>query len=733
MKLFAASLGVFIALPLAAQAPATPAAALQCEALRHHGDPGTRACYQKLTRATDPAVQAEGFWGVGDYKSANDAFRAATKQRPKDPGSRVRWGRMYLDHWQASDARDLFGEALKLQEDYPPALLGMALVAGESFEAQAVQLAERALAHDAKLVEAQELIARVTLEDNQPEKAAAAARKALEISSESLDAMALLGTIDMLADKKDSPWMMRALQINPAYGEAYGLAAHFFIINRRYEEGIALYRKALELDPMLWKARSDMGVNMMRLGQDEEARQQLEQCYNAGYQDPETVNTLRLLDSYKDYVTFKTPATVLRLHKKEATLLRPYFQSELDRAMAAYEKKYKYKLAKPVQLEVYPNHEDFAVRTLGMPGLGALGVTFGYVVAMDSPSGRKPGQFHWASTMWHELSHVYVLEMTNHKVPRWFTEGLAVYEETGNGNKDWGDRLDPESINAIKTKKLLPIADLDRGFIHPTYPAQVTVSYFQGGKICNFIAEKWGYDKLVGMIHDFGENKSTVEVIEKELQLKPEEFDKQFLAWLDADTKRTVDNFDDWRKRIRAVAEDAKEKDWDAVISKGEPIRDMYPDYVETGSVYEFLSNAYLAKGDKAKAAAELERYSSVGGRDPQLLDKLASLQTERGQKREAAKTLERLNLIYLEDDNAHQKLGDLDLELNDGPGAIREYQAVLAGKPIDPAAAHYGLARAYLAAKRTNDAREEVISALEAAPGFKPAQKLLLELNGKE
>ena len=51
-----------------------------------------------------------------------------------------------------------------------------------------------------------------------------------------------------------------------------------------------------------------------------------------------------------------------------------------------------------MQVEVYPDHEDFAVRTMGMPGLGALGVTFGYVVAMDSPSGRPPGTFHWAST-----------------------------------------------------------------------------------------------------------------------------------------------------------------------------------------------------------------------------------------------------------------------------------------------------------------------------------------------
>ena len=81
------------------------------------------------------------------------------------------------------------------------------------------------------------------------------------------------------------------------------------------------------------------------------------------------------------------------------------------------------KLSGPVQPgRADPDHEDFAVRTMGMPGLGALGVTFGQVVAMDSPSARKPGDFNWGSTLWHEMSHVYILSATNGRVPRWFTE-----------------------------------------------------------------------------------------------------------------------------------------------------------------------------------------------------------------------------------------------------------------------------------------------------------------------
>jgi tetratricopeptide (TPR) repeat protein len=726
-------LALLSGLPLLAQAPATPKEALPCEALRHKGDPANRDCYQRLTRSSDPAIAAEGFWGIGDYNSANVSFRAAVKLRDSDPAPRVRWGRMYLDHWQADIASGLFAEALKINENYAPALLGAALVAGEEFQGAAIKSAEKALAADPKLYEAHEIIARVHLEDADPKKAAEAANAALKIYPEALDAMALLGTIDLLNDKTDSPWMTQVLKINPHYGNAYAIAGHFFVINRRYEEGIAIYRKALDLDPSMNEARSHLGVTLMNLGREDEAQKQLEQAYNAGYQDPETVNSLRLLDSYKNYDTFKTPTTILRLAKKESALLRPYFQEQFDRTVADYDKKYHYKLKQPVQVEVYPNHDDFAVRTLGMPGIGGiLGVTFGYVVAMDSPSARKPGQWHWASTMRHELSHVYSLEMTDFRVPRWFSEGLAVYEETA-ASPDWGDRLDPGAIAAIKEKKLLPIAELDRGFMHPTYGDQVIVSYFQGGKICSYIAERWGYEKLIAMLHDFGNKLTTPEVVEKDLQMKPEEFDKQFLAWLEPQTEKTVEHYDEWRKRVRIVAGFIKEKKWDEAIKEGEAILDMYTDYVEMGNVYEALAQAYLAKGDKDLAAAELERYSEVGGRDPETLKLLSKLLEDKGRKQEAAAVLERLNLIYLEDDDAHNRLGKLSLDLGHAKIAEREYQAVLDLKPADPAAAHLGMALAYKMENRPDQARDEVISSLEAAPNFKPAQKLLLELSGKE
>src|SRR5581483_8897871 len=401
-----------------------------------------QACYARLTASEDPAIAAEGFWGTREYKNANDAFRNALKAHPKDANVRVRWGRLLLERFNPKDAMDLFQEAVKLDDKNAPAYVGMALVASEAFESKAVEFAQKAADLDPKLAEARELLAYLALEDNDEARAKEEADKALKISPEALDAMSVLASMDLLAGHKDSPWIERILKVDPVYGQAWATAGHFFVINRRYEEGIEAYRKALVLDPQLAQARAELGVNLMRLGREKDAREQLEKAYAEGYWSNETVNSLRLMDSYKNFVTFRTDDTILRLHKKEADLLHPYFEEEMKRAIATYNRKYKMTLPGPVQVEVYPDHGDFEVRAIGLPGLGALGVTFGQVIAMDSPSSRPPGDFHWASTLWHEMSHVYVLTATHHLVPRWFTEGEAVHEETAVA-PDWGDRMGP--------------------------------------------------------------------------------------------------------------------------------------------------------------------------------------------------------------------------------------------------------------------------------------------------
>ncbi|WP_321474852.1 tetratricopeptide repeat protein [uncultured Paludibaculum sp.] len=709
----------------------TPADCWRAKKLGHAQE--AAQCFTALQGSSNLALRAEGAWGLGDFDGANAAFRAAVKADEKNPALRVRWGRLLMERFNPGDAEGLFREALDLDKGNADALLGMGLLAEANFDQKAIALAQQALEKNPKLVEARELRAVVLLEDGSYEAATAEALNTVQDDPQAMDAMAVLATIDLLKDKPATQWPARMLAVNPHYGEGYARIARQFVLNRRYEEAIGFYRKALELDPGYQPAKSELGINLMRIGEDVEARRLLGEVFEAGYRNSATANSLTLLDSYKNFIVYKQPRYILRLHKTEAELLRPYVEREITRALDAYDKKYNFKLPGPVMVEMYPDHEDFAVRTMGMPGLGALGVTFGLSVAMDSPSGRKPGTFHWASTLWHELSHVYLLTITKHHVPRWFTEGVSVHEETA-VSPEWGDRLSPDILAALKKKTLLPISTLDRGYMRPSYPAQVIVSYFQGGRTIDYITEKYGWPKVMAMLSEFSHVTTTAAVVEKVLGVKPDQFDKDFLAWLDNEHKVPLAKFEDWTKQMKPLHDAVKGKQWDEVLKIGHAIRDEYPDYVEAGSVYEALAQAYEAQGKKAEAIAELERYAREGGREPDTLKKLARLRDEAGDPRAAEAALNRLLYIYpVKDEELHRKLGGLRSKLGEWSGAAEEWRAVLAMKTGDPASANYELARAYQGMKRLDDAKDAVLAALEAAPGYRPAQKLLLELNRKE
>ncbi len=719
------------ALLLLCAAAARAAVPADCWSLRKHGHRAeAQACFDGLTRSGDAYTRAEGFWGLEEWEQANEQFRLATQPANSKAIYKVRWGMLLHERFNNPEAADLFHEALTKDPSNAQAYLGLAIISADGFDGKATEHAAKAIALDPKLAEPHELLANLALENDDRDAAVAEADNAIALESDALDAMAIHAAVELLADRPPDPWFAKITAINPGYGEGYALVAHQLEMHYRYEDAVTYYRKAVAVDPRLWSAHSALGIELMRQGKEDEPLKELELSYNNGYRDAATVNSLRLLDSYKNFETIRDDTTILKLKKTEADLLQPYFQAELHTILATYDKKYRMKLPGPVQVEVYPDHEDFAVRTMGMPGLGALGVTFGEVVAMDSPSARKPGDFNWGATLWHEMSHVYILTATNHRVPRWFTEGLAVHEE-GERSSEWSNRATPEVLVAIREKKLLPVAKLDRGFVYPEYPSQVVVSYFQAGSICDFIKEKWSEEKLLEMVHSYAKLQTTPQVVQQDLGLAPEEFDKQYLAWLDRKYGAEAAHFDEWREKLKALVAASQQKQYDAVLAQGPAVLTMYPEYVGDANVYELMADADKAKGDAKAEAAILTAYEHEGGQEPAALKRLATLEEAAGQQVEAAATLERVNYIYpVKDEELHRHLGDLLYAQKQYNGAIREYIAVVASNPLDKAGAEFHLAQAYLAAGQKDKAQESVLAALEVAPGYRPAQKMLLELN---
>jgi hypothetical protein len=52
---------------------------------------------------------------------------------------------------------------------------------------------------------------------------------------------------------------------------------------------------------------------------------------------------------------------------------------------------------------------------------------------------------------------------------------------------------------------------------------------------------------------------------------------------------------------------------------------------------------------------------------------------------------------------------------------------------PLDQASAQFDVARAYFVAGQQDQARDHLLASLEAAPGYRPAQKLLLQLEDSQ
>jgi tetratricopeptide (TPR) repeat protein len=725
--------------------------------------------YIDLYNAQREQLSAEELMAVGDavryvaitnpvlFEDALHAYDRSGQRDPSDPRPSIRAGELFLDKYQAPDAHESFDAVLQRNANHPRALLGKAKVLGfDGNDAEAMQRVQQALETSPDYPEARTFLARLHLKLEEYDEAQREVERALEVNPASLEALSVLAAVHFLRGdtRAYESTRDRTLALNPRYPDLYNTVATLAVDTRQYHKGVELAQQAVALDSLSWWGWGTLGINQLRIGLIEEGTRNVERAFKG---DPHNVwlfNTLELTDTFERYRTVTTPHFQLFLDGREADLLEPYITQVAEEAYTALRARYRAEPPLPVRIEVFPSHGDFSVRTLGLVGLGALGVSFGSVLVMDSPSARPPGEFNWASTLWHELAHAFHLAMTDHRVPRWFSEGLAVHEQRL-ARPYWGFRASPAFLQAYQAGRLHPVSRLNHGFVRPDYPEQVVFSYLQASLVFEMIEAQQGVDALLAMMRGYREGRSTEELVRDVLRTSPEELDAQFDRWFRdryavplasidprseppafnaavADLERLVaQRPNDFGARLalgRRLFEDGQ---FDAAEPHLREALRMFPDYAGPDSPLVFLSQIHRQRGQLREAADALEAASAIDESAYELLTGEAEIRREFGDRAGELAALARAMQVFPYEVEGHQRLAELYAEAVDHAGALRERKAILALDPVDKAGAHYELARALFQSGDRGGARTQVLRALEIAPSYAEAQQLLLQLRG--
>jgi len=754
--------------PAARRAPLSDAALELALLQKHLGD--TAAATQLLMvlfrqSEADPASLLRAGRAAaalpGRAREANSLFRSAAASGTH-PAIETAWGALFLDTYNRPEAVKSFKQALAQDPNWAPAHVGLGRALSDDDPPAAAAAAAKALEIDPRLADAELLLAELELDNTRYDAARAKIDSVLERNPSHLQALALAAAITYVRGDRAGfdAQVKKALAINPAYGEVYRVAGELAARNYRFDEAVGLVREAVALDSTNARSHADLGMHLMRTGDEAQARQALERSFRLDAYDVVTFNLLGLLDTLDKFVEIREGDIILKLHPDEAAVLREYAMPLAQRALKALSAKYNFTPQGPILVEIFPDHDDFAVRTLGLPGmLGALGACFGRVVTLDSPrvQGRPPGSFSWQATLWHEMAHVITLQMSNQRVPRWLTEGISEYEEALE-RSERGSEMEVRFALAMERGKVLKVADLNSGF---TRPDTIGLAYFQASLLVDHLVRTHGAPKVHALVRSYGEGLEGTAAIEKTMGVSLDELQASFDKSLEA-------RFGPLRAALRAVpgvgepgppgaakgrpatldlaalraAAAAHPGNYAAQLAYGqvlaaagdraafEPLEKaaaLVPTATGDDSPHALMAQLAEQLGDPARAMAE---YQAVLARDHATVDaarKLAALAEKAGATPALLLAYERVVTIDPFDPLGHSGLGRLALKNNQAETAVREFRAALAIGPADRASAHCDLAEAYLLANQPAQAKAQALAALEIAPSYDRAQELLL------
>jgi tetratricopeptide (TPR) repeat protein len=371
---------------------------------------------------------------------------------------------------------------------------------------------------------------------------------------------------------------------------------------------------------------------------------------------------------------------------------------------------------------------------------------------------------------------VITLQMTKNKMPRWLSEGISVYEER-QANPAWGERMNPQYREMILGDDLQPISKLSGAFLSPPSDLHLQFAYYESSLVVEFLVQNFGLESLKAILRDLGEGLEINEAIAKRTEPMPK-LESEFaeyartkarnlapgLDWAKLELKasnakgQAPDASSSWSRgasltnsvppqgvdeaweawartrptnfwvMLRRAEESLDAKNWPQAKAVLEKLVMLYPDSTGTESTYRMLAAAHRALGETNSEREVLTRFAA---RDPDAIDayrRLMELGAAAHDWQTVAENARRYIAVEPMTQLPYRFLAQASEQMGQTDAAIAANRAVLELDPSDPAQVHFDLAR-LLHKTGSTEARRQVLQALEEAPRFREALRLLLDI----
>ncbi len=457
--------------------------------------------YRKVDKKYWPAHIAAGMFLLDKHQSAQamKEFSRALKLNKRIPDAFVGAGVVELGKWRFEKCLKNVAQALKINPNHPEAIL----------------LKATCLMQWRKFGEVPPLLDKI-----------------LKVNPNHLGALSLMAAVHIRTDNPDKaePYAARIGKVNGRY---YGLSntiAQWLAAGRQFDKAEKYYLEAIKLAPKRAEPLTGLGRLYMQTGDEKKARRILVQARALDDFRADVLNYLKILRRLDDFEIRETEHFIVKIDPKHDAVLLGQVSDYMERiypeVCAAYDHEPPFKTI----IEIFPTQEQFSQRISGKGWVGTVGACTGRVIALAAPrtSAETPlGTHNWATVLRHEFTHAVTLSATKNRIPHWFTEACAVFQQPDKQNFRYIAML----VKATRANRLFTVQEMDWSFIRPKRRGDRALAYAQAAWTMEYIIETKKYKTIIDMLKGFRDGLTQAEVFEKIVGAKEADFNKNFRVW----------------------------------------------------------------------------------------------------------------------------------------------------------------------------------------------------------